>query len=157
VCDWARLKFGLTLTVADLKDKMAGEVKALLHQKVMELYRQKETEFPVEVGMARFMADRQRGPGPGQRYDREGLYRWAAERFPGLVALQIGDGTTVSMVPQAPSHVRLTEEDFRTQSRSRLQEVLLQASRERYPRMNEEAIDAKLDEAFSGTQFSEKE
>jgi preprotein translocase subunit SecA len=155
VCDWARLKFGLTITVAELKDKDAAEVKELLHRKVMELYREKETEFPVEVGMARFMADRQRGPGPGQRYDREGLYHWAAERFPGLVVLPVENGTVPA--PQADGQVRLKEEDFRTLSRSQLQEHLLRASRERYPKANEEAIDAKLEEAFSGTRLSENE
>jgi preprotein translocase subunit SecA len=155
VCDWARLKFGLTLTTAELKRKQPAEVKELLHKKVLDLYRQKEIEFPVQVGMARFMADRQRGPGPGQRYDREGLYHWAAERFPGLVVPPGESGS--SGAPPANGHVRLTEEDFRTQSRGRLQEVLLQASRERFPKVSEEDIDAKLDDAFSGTRLSEKE
>jgi preprotein translocase subunit SecA len=103
----------------------------------MALYRQKEVEFPVKVGMARFMAERGQGPG-GHRYDREGLYHWARARFPAAAD-------------------RLTEEAFRTESRARLQELLLEASRASYPEVSEETIDAQVDEAFSGTRLSEAE
>jgi preprotein translocase subunit SecA len=158
VCDWARLKFGIVLTVAELKQKEPAEVKELLHSKLLELYRQKEVEFPVDVGMARFMAEQRRQGGAGQRYDREGLYYWARERFPGLVVAPAENGITASiMTPSQDAGVHLTEEDFRTQSRSRLQEVLLQASRERFPKRNEEDIDAKVEDAFRGTRLSEKE
>jgi preprotein translocase subunit SecA len=157
VSDWARLKFGIALTVAELKNKGAAEVKELLHKRVLDLYRQKETEFPVQVGMARFMAERQRQGGPGQRYDREGLYHWAAERFPGLVVKPAENGTAATMTPTRDGEAHLTEEDFRTQSRARLQEELLKASRERYPKVSEEEIDARVEEAFRGTKLSEKE
>jgi preprotein translocase subunit SecA len=157
VSDWARLKFGIVLAVAELKNKQPGEVKDLLHQKVLDLYRQKEIEFPVQVGMARFMAERSRGPGPAQRYDREGLFHWVRERFPGLVAQSAENGTAASMTPSRDGGTQLTEEDFRTQSRGRLQEVLQQASRERFPKVHEEEVDAKIEEAFSGTKLSEKE
>ncbi len=47
-----------------------------------EAYRQKEITFPVEVAMASHMAERTSTPGGGQqKYDREGLYRWARLRF----------------------------------------------------------------------------
>jgi len=110
-----------------------------VHGKVTALYREKEVAFPVQVGIARFMADRA-GPGGGQRYDREGLYAWAKERFNGL-----------SAIPQ------VTEEDFRTLSRARLQEHLLRASRELYPRLGQEDIDKKLAESLRGTKVSEAE
>src|SRR6266851_2705975 len=104
IADWARIKFQIRLSTDNLKDsvaqehqeesgavtpaaeslvnKQADEIRAILHQKVMEIYRQKEIEFPVRVGMARFMSDRQQQPTGGQRYDREGLFRWAPLRFP---------------------------------------------------------------------------
>jgi preprotein translocase subunit SecA len=105
----------------------------------MDLYRQKEIEFPVRVGMARFMADRSQTHIPaGQRYDREGLYYWARQRF-----------------PQAAN--KLSEEEFRTQSRAKLQEVLLEISRGSFPKTGQEEIDRKLEDAFSGTQLSEAE
>jgi len=136
--DWARAKFGLKLDPVELAGKSNADLQALLHQQVMALYRQKAIEFPVKVGMARFMAERAGTPGGGQRYDREGLYNWSRARFPAAVDL-------------------LTEEVFRTESRARLQQLLLEASRKGYPQANEETIDAQIDEAFSGTKVSEAE
>src|SRR5262249_11152139 len=114
VCDWVRLKFQIPLTPESLESKEPDEIKALLHGKVLELYRQKEVEFAVRVGMAQFMADRPQHPGGGHRYDREGLYRWAKQRFPGAADA-------------------LVEEEFRTQSRARLHELMLETSRKFYP------------------------
>jgi preprotein translocase subunit SecA len=143
VCDWVRHKFRLKLTVEELSGKEAGEIKSLIRDRVMDLYRQKEIEFPVKVAMARFMADRQQAAAGGQRYDREGLYHWTRMRFPEI------------------SEVVLTEEDFRTQSRPRLLEELLKLSEKYFPQdakgsaIDETQIDAKLDEAFEGTATSE--
>jgi preprotein translocase subunit SecA len=51
----------------------------LVRRKIDDLYRQKEIDFPVSVGMTNFMAE---GPGGGgERYNREGLVHWANERF----------------------------------------------------------------------------
>jgi preprotein translocase subunit SecA len=137
ICDWARLKFQIKLAVPELEGKSSEEIKALLHAQVMALYRQKEIEFPVKVAMARFMADRQQVPG-GQRYDREGLFHWTRFRFP-------------------ETSTTLTEEDFRTLSRARLQEELREASRRAFPSSGQEKIDEKLEESFSGTKLSEPE
>jgi preprotein translocase subunit SecA len=64
------------------------------------------------------------------------LYHWTRLRFPETGA-------------------RLTEDDFRTLSRARLQEELLEASRKSFPQTRQEAIDEKLEEAFRGTEMSE--
>jgi preprotein translocase subunit SecA len=144
ICDWARLKFQIKLSVPELDNKSADDIKALLHAKVMELYRQKEIEFPVKVAMARFMADQRQAMAGGQRYDREGLYHWTRQRF-----------------PETSDYV--AEEDFRTQSRARLHDELLKISEKFLPHdvrgklMGQEEIDAKLEEAFQGTQNSEPE
>ncbi len=131
LCDWARLKFQVKLEPQELAGKSAAALRDLLHERIMALYRQKEVEFPVLTAMVRFMSDRPAGPG-GQRYNREGLYQWAVARFP---------------------HARdqLNEEEFRTQSRSRLLELLLNISRASYPPESEEAIDQKLEEVFEGS------
>jgi preprotein translocase subunit SecA len=136
ICDWARLKFQIKLQPEELAEKAPDEIKSLLHGKVMELYHQKEIEFPVKVAMARFMAERQQVHAGGQRYDREGLYHWTRARFPGVSDY-------------------LSEENFRTQSRVRLQEQVLETSREYFPREGEDQIGAKLAEAFQGTNLSE--
>ncbi len=153
LCDWARAKFGLKLDPTELAGKNPAALQALLHEQVMALYRQKEIEFPVKVGMARFMAERAGTPGGGQRYDREGLYNWSRQRFP----------LTPNPSPPGGEGRRgeganlLTEELFRTESRARLQQLLLDASRGVYPQANEETIDDQIEEAFSGTKVSEAE
>jgi preprotein translocase subunit SecA len=132
LCDWMRLKFNVKLEPEELASKSDEDLKAVLRQRVMDLYRQKETEFPVITAMMRYMADRGPAALGGQRYNREGLYQWATHRFP-------------------DARARLSEEEFRTQSRSRLQELLLDVSRGAYPALGEEAIDAKLAEVFEGS------
>jgi preprotein translocase subunit SecA len=136
VADWARLKFQIRLNPNDLADKESHQIKDLLHDKVLEIYRQKEIEFPVRVGMARFMAEKGPHPAGGHRYDREGLYQWERFRFPALTD-------------------SLNEEDFRTESRARLQERLMDVSRKFYPTASQLDIDAKLEEVWSGAEKSE--
>jgi preprotein translocase subunit SecA len=137
LCDWARFKFGVKVEPVTLVDKSEESIRELFHQEIMAAYRQKEIEFPVQVGMARFMADRGQAAANGaHRYDREGLFHWAKQRF----------GT-------AASH--LSEEEFRTQSRAKLHDLVLEVSKQAYPRVAEEEIDVRLEEAFSGTKLSE--
>jgi preprotein translocase subunit SecA len=135
ICDWAYLKFQIDLSPDELKDKTEKAVTELVHRRVLDLYRQREIAFPVMAAMARFMSDRP-AQGGAQRYNREGLYHWAVERFPSAT---------------------FGEEDFRTDSRAKLLEKLLEASRSAYPRINQEMIDEKLEEAFSGAKTSEPE
>jgi preprotein translocase subunit SecA len=132
LCDWMRLKFQIKLEPEELAGKSGPGLREVLRQRVMDLYRQKETEFPVITAMVRYMADRAPAAPGGQRYNREGLYHWAVHRFP-------------------DARARLSEDEFRTQSRARLLEMLLQVSRSSYPASGEEAIDAKLDEVFEGS------
>ncbi|MCS6851083.1 MAG: SEC-C metal-binding domain-containing protein [Gemmataceae bacterium] len=84
------------------------------------------------------MAERPQAFGSGQRYDREGLYRWAKQRFAGVAQ-------------------PLTEEECRTQSRAYLQERLLDISRSYFPKRDQFDIDERLEEAYRGTKLSEPE
>jgi preprotein translocase subunit SecA len=138
LCDWARLKFQIKLTAEELAGKNEADLKALLMDRMRALYRQKEIEFPVSAAMARYMSDRAQAAAGGQRYNREGLYQWAVTRFP-------------------TSRVLLTEDDFRTQSRQRLQQMLLDVSRNVFPAKGQEVIDERLDQAFEGATISEAE
>jgi preprotein translocase subunit SecA len=132
LCDWARLKFQIRLSAEELAGKDETELKTVLRDAVRNLYRQREIEFPVRTAMARFMSDQPGAAAGSQRYNREGIYYWATMRF-----------------PQARD--RLHEEDFRTQPRHRLFELLIDISRSTYPTVGQEAIDAKLDEVFEGS------
>jgi preprotein translocase subunit SecA len=88
--------------------------------------------------MASYMADKAQAAAGGQRYDREGLFQWARKRFPGHDDV-------------------LAETDFRTQSRARLQELVLETSKKFYPAVGQDEIDAKLESAFEGTRLAEAE
>jgi preprotein translocase subunit SecA len=173
LCDWFYHKFQIKLDSKELAEKNAAEVKDRLQSEVRKLYREKEIQFPVTVAMARFMSDRAHsGPG-GQRYDREGLYRWCLFRFgkasveeplpaPAVVESGAGNGTStaVMQVPAATmtlAHVGLSEEDFRTQSRVKLQESLRDVSGKMFPAIGHDEIDAQLAEALHGTDVSEEE
>jgi preprotein translocase subunit SecA len=138
VCDWVRLKFQIKIALEDVLDKNNEEIKNLLREQVMALYRLKEIEFPVKVGMARFMADQNTTSPGAQKYDREGLYYWGKQRFP----------------DQAET---LKEDDFRTLSRAKLYELLLEASRMVYPAHGPRQIDDQLAAALTGTKLSEPE
>jgi preprotein translocase subunit SecA len=137
VVDWARLKFQIKLDAGQLAEKQAAEIKEMVLAQIKTLYHQKEIEFPVQLGMARFMSDR---PHPahahagGHRYDREGLMLWVKQRFPGAA---------------------MTEEDFRTLPRSKIQEKLREVSQKSFPAATHDDIDAKLDESLAGTEAAD--
>ena len=95
-------KFQLKVEPSELEGIAGGEIRARLYGRVRAIYRQKEIEFPVKVGMARFMADRQPLHTAGQRYDRQGLYDWTKKRFPGVAdSISEEDFHTQPAVPSA--------------------------------------------------------
>jgi len=96
----------------------------LIRSRIANFYREKEIQFPVAVGLTRFMANEQ---GAGERYDREGLARWANGRF--ATDLEI--------------------EDFRSTSRNEIEQTLLQRS-ERFLARGDavQEIDERLEAAF---------
>ena len=128
LADWVRVKFQIQLPASELAEKDNNSIKEIILQKVGEAYRQKEITFPVEVAMATHMAERTSTPGGAQKYDREGLFRWAQRR---------------------PQHTQdLSEQDFRTESRSKLKEMLLAVSKLAYPTINQEAMTTNSKKSF---------
>lgn len=171
LCDWIYYKFQIKIDPSSIADESQVAIKDRLLDAVHNLYRQKEIEFPVTVAMARFMSERQHsGPG-GQRYDREGLYRWSLQRFGksddgarvennelAAVGQGEGAGTAVAVAPSLSlASYGLGEEDFRTQSRVKLNEALMDVSHKAYPTIGHKEINAKLAEAFQGASVSEEE
>jgi preprotein translocase subunit SecA len=136
LCDWANAKFRISLTPEMLEGKDENEARALILENVRAVYRQKEIEFPVQVAMSSFMAEKATGVAGQQRYNREGLYGWTRTRF-------------------ADRTQHLTEEQFRTDSRAHLRELLLKISAEAYPKGDQAEIDAQIYEAMSGTRAAE--
>jgi preprotein translocase subunit SecA len=133
LADWARQKFGLTVKMDDLVEKDPAEVTAVLRKTVRAAYRQKDVEFPVQVGLASYLPEKMR---PDRRPDRDNLFRWSIERFAG-------------------SGVSISEEVVRTEPRAKVKELLLQASTAFLPAADYPEIGAKVADAFRGTKTSD--
>ena len=99
------------------------------------MYRLKDVEFPVQVGLAAYLPEK-RLPG-GRQPDREGLHRWAAQRLPDAAGV-------------------LTEETARTEMRSKIKDLLVEASRGSIPAADYPDLDAKLADALSGADHAEQ-
>jgi preprotein translocase subunit SecA len=132
LADWARQKFGLKVTLDDVADKDPVELAAVLRAKVREVYRQKDVEFPVTVGLASYLPEKLR---PDRRPDRDNLFRWAVERFAGGAAI--------------------SEEVVRTEPRAKVKEVLLAASTAGLPAADYPEVQAKVADAFRGTKAAD--
>ncbi|MGL4553582.1 MAG: preprotein translocase subunit SecA [Gemmataceae bacterium] len=130
LADWARLKYGVAVTGEDFKGLGRSKSRELLGKKVRELYHAKEAGFPVTALMANFMTDRGQG-GVGQKFNREGLYLAARERFPASAG-------------------GLNEEAFRTEPKVKLVEMLTAASRGSFPATPQEAINDRIKQVFEG-------
>jgi preprotein translocase subunit SecA len=121
---WSQHKFGIAIEPAELAEKSNTDLEKLLIEKARELYAQKEIEFPVRVGLARFMAER---AGGGARYDREGLVHWANQRF----------------------EATLNIDEMRSKFRSDMFEILMDLSRKYYrPSGLTSELDVHLDETY---------
>jgi len=129
--DWARQKFGLKIPVEDATDKDPGELTALLTKAIREAYRNKDVEFPVQVGLAAYLPEKLRAD---RRPDRDQLFRWAQQRFP------------------QSTH---SEEIFRTEPRSKVKESLIESSKAVIPAADYREVNAKLDDAFRGATTAE--
>src|SRR5262249_19412154 len=136
LCDWGNNKFRIDLTAKDLDSKDELEARELIVEKVRAVYRQKEIDFPVQVAMSSFMAEKATGAAGQQRYNREGLYTWAPTRF-------------------AAQTTQFTEKQFRTESRAHLREMLLKISADAYTTTDESEINTQNEEAMSGTRSAE--
>ncbi len=122
---WLNQQFTLQVPVDALKCDSVEETVEVVRTRVRELYREKEVLFPVHVAMSRFLSEK--SDGPGEKYDREGLVRWANDRF----------------------STKLSVEDFRNRTRDDIQRRLTECSQGYY--LEEDVVgrvDDYLDEAF---------
>jgi preprotein translocase subunit SecA len=81
---WLHHKFGLALDPASWSAVAKDQVVKQLETEARSLYARKEAEFPVRVGMTRYMPVERHGSMP-PRFDREGLASWFNTRFGGAV------------------------------------------------------------------------
>ncbi|CAN5395315.1 hypothetical protein BH11PLA2_BH11PLA2_18190 [soil metagenome] len=128
---WMKTKFGIVVPFEELSGKDNAELFNVLAEKVRRAYRAKDLSFPVQVGLAANLPDRNI---PGRRPNRENLFQWAQQRFAGST---------------------LNEEMFRTEPRSVIKEALVKISEDLVPVADYPEIDAKLADVFSGATLSE--
>lgn len=122
---WVHHKFGLAIDPARWAGLGKPEVVRSIQVEARTLYTRKEAEFPVRVGMTRFLVERTQGQSP--RYDRDGLAAWASERF----------------------QCTIDPEELRPKLRPEIEQLLLDVAHKHYPgaRLAEE-IDRLIEAAF---------
>lgn len=104
LASWIGQQYGIAMTPEMFEGKSEAAAVELIQQTVKDVYRNKEVEFPVSVGLTSFMAEH----AGGQRYNREGLVRWANGRF----------------------HTRLDPNDVESKSRHEIEKLLTECSQQ---------------------------
>ena len=134
VCGWLAHQFTLQMSPDELLDKDANEATLFVLDRLDAMYREKEVLFPVAVGMTKYMAD---GPGGGaDRYDREGLARWASGRF----------------------ETKVDADSVKSKPRSEVEKLLADASRKYFINGEvTEQVDRYLDEAYGDERLEHPE
>ncbi len=162
LADWMRQKFGAKVTAEEIGDRSGRELTDLLYRKVRELYRKKDIEFPVRVALQNYMSDRPTAG--GQRYDRDGLFRWAAQRLGTVLALRTagpdalaGPDGYFATAFKAIEAEGFTEEFARTEPRSKLRDKLLEIAAKAAPAADIDEIDARIAQVFAGARTAEPE
>ena len=107
---WAHHKFGVTIDPSTWKGVARAEMARQLKEQARDLYARKEAEFPVRVGLTRFLAERSQGQ-QSPRYDRDGLAAWATERF----------------------GVYIDPEEIRSKFKPEIEEMLISIAHRQYP------------------------
>ncbi|MGB6043786.1 MAG: SEC-C metal-binding domain-containing protein [Pirellulales bacterium] len=119
--NWIRYKFALDLPIDEFRSLEPHEFKQRVVDEAIEMYNQREIEFPVMAGLVHFT----RRDVSGKRFDRGQLADWARERF----------------------GVELDLEDLRNKQRDEIQSVLIEQSRKNYDRSKE--VRADLEQRFA--------
>jgi preprotein translocase subunit SecA len=123
---WVHHKFGLAIDPAEWATLSKSDVTRNLQAKARELYAKKEAEFPVRVGLTRFLAERGQGHAT-PRYDRDGLAVWASERFSAVI----------------------DPEELRPMLRPEIEALLLNVAHKHYPGTAlAQALETKIDAVF---------
>jgi preprotein translocase subunit SecA len=118
-CAWLRDKFGVEVAPEQAREMEPGQFIELAHERAIDAYDQRESEYPVLAGLYRFSAH---GAG-GQRqgFLREDLVEWAKRRF----------------------DAELTIDDLKNKQREEIRTLLVEHSRRNNERANQVAAEAE--------------
>ncbi|MEZ6048940.1 MAG: SEC-C metal-binding domain-containing protein [Planctomycetaceae bacterium] len=109
---WLDRAFMLNVDIDEVRELEPPQIINLVKEKLRSAYNEKEIRFPVAVGLANFLSEDQNG----ERYDKDGLVRWANGRF----------------------QSRINADEIRTNNRNEIEKLLLEKSESFY--VNEEQI-----------------
>ncbi len=129
--DWTRQQFGLDIDARIFSGLDRNEIADILRKGIREVYRRKDIEFPVMVGLAAHMPER---PTPTRRPNREQLIGWTMHRF---------------------RNPPIAEDVFRTEPRTVILEKLMDINRNAMPTVDYPEVEEKLNDVFSGATLSE--
>jgi preprotein translocase subunit SecA len=123
---WVRSKFGVELSLDEVRHLEPEEFRQLVFERAREIYDQKEWEYPVMAGLYRFSST----GASGGRIDRDKLVQWARERF----------------------EVDLDVEALKSKQRDEIRALLVDYSRAHQKRASEAmaAAKEKVDSLFRG-------
>jgi preprotein translocase subunit SecA len=121
---WLSHQFTLELPPERFVDLAPDAAVELVYSELMKLYERKEVDFPVAVGMSKFLAEQ---GNTGEKYDRDGLVRWANGRF----------------------QTHIEADAFRGKPRAEIQQMLIECS-QRFSANGQplEKVDEFLDRAY---------
>ncbi len=93
LAEWATAKFGLEVAPGDL-DRPAEEVRSWLSQQILEVYRQREMEYPVEHALEVTVAR----TGTENVYALGSLVEWANRKYDAKLSVEDLRGATVKEI-----------------------------------------------------------
>jgi preprotein translocase subunit SecA len=125
-CAWLHDKFGVEVAPDQMAELDAKEFVRIAHERARTAYDDRESEFPVLVGLYRFSTQ---GSSGQKGLQREGLIEWAKHRFGAELAL----------------------DDLRNKQREEIRQLLVEHSRKNNALAAELAADAqqRVDALFS--------
>ncbi|MCH2124504.1 MAG: SEC-C domain-containing protein [Pirellulaceae bacterium] len=80
---WVKTKFGFDIDFDRIKNLDPADFKALVFERAQQAYDEKESEYPVMVGLQRYTS-----AGASARIDRDGLVAWFQSRFDSELSLE---------------------------------------------------------------------
>lgn len=78
LCAWLNQQYTLEMQPEQFAGLSQEDAAALILEEIKKLYANREIHFPVAVGLSRFLSENAQ---TGEKYDREGLAKWANARF----------------------------------------------------------------------------
>ena len=122
---WVHHKFGLALDYTVWRGLAAADVARSIQREARALYSRKEAEFPVRIGLTRYISDKT--PGAPIRIDREGLASWASQRL----------------------HAEVDADDLKTKLRPEIEVYFFDLAQKQYVGAKvAEELDRRLDAAY---------